>query len=104
MSAQLCHPHRPAFASNDWSAGTDAEYKQEASAYIAYTGEFQVDEEKGMLTHSMFVSLFPNWMGQTQPRVVKLEGDVLHLSTAVPMQSGGRAVYFFLKWQRAARN
>ena len=23
----------------------------------------------------MFVSLFPNWLGQTQPRVVKIEGD-----------------------------
>jgi Lipocalin-like domain len=57
MSAQLMHPNRKPFASGDWFKGTDEEYRQEASTYIAYSGEFHVDEEKGTLTHSMFVSL-----------------------------------------------
>ena len=36
----------------------------------------------------MFVSLFPNWLGQKYlPRVVKIEGDMLHLSTAAPIVS-----------------
>src|SRR6516225_5052497 len=65
MSAQLMHPGRPRFASGDWFRGTD--------------------EEKQTLTHSMFVSLFPNWLGQTQPRVVEIEGDMLHLSSATPI-------------------
>ena len=65
MSAQLSKPDRPAFASGDWFKGTDDDYKQEASTYIAYSGPFHVDEEKQHLTHSMFISLFPNWIGQT---------------------------------------
>ena len=52
----------------------------------------------------MFISLFPNWIGQTQPRMVKLEGDSLHLHTAGPIQSGGKTVNSFLKWKRASKN
>jgi Lipocalin-like domain len=45
----------------------------EATSYIVYSGPFHVDEVKQTLTHSMFVSLFPNWIAQTQPRAVKIE-------------------------------
>ena len=104
MSAQLSRPDRTPFASGDWFKGTDEEYKQEASTYIAYSGEFHVDEEARALTHSMFVSLFPNWIGQTQARVVKLEGDDLYLSSANPIQSGGKTVTSHLRWKRAKKN
>lgn len=103
MSAQLMHPDRKNFASGDWFDGTDEEYKAEASSYIAYTGPFHVDEEKQTLTHSMFTSLFPNWTGQTQPRVVKIEGDMLHLASASPLMSGGKKVNSKLVWKRAER-
>ena len=49
----------------------------------------------------MFISLFPNWIGQTQPRVVKIEGNSLHLSTASPITSGGKVVNSYLRWERA---
>ncbi|MDN0083908.1 lipocalin-like domain-containing protein [Crenobacter sp. SG2305] len=104
MSAQLCRQDRVPFASGDWFKGTAAEYEAEANSYIAYTGPFQVDEEKQSLTHSMFISLFPNWIGQTQPRVVKIEGDILSLSTASPINSGGKLVNSYLRWQRAGVN
>jgi Lipocalin-like domain len=104
MSAQLMRPdRRRPFASGDWFDGTEEEYREEASTYIAYSGPFHVNEEKRTLTHSMFVSLFPNWTGQTQPRVVKIEGDKLFLSTESPMKSGGRIVMSYLQWQRAGK-
>jgi hypothetical protein len=103
MSAQLMRPDRRPFASGDWFKGTLDEYQEEASTYIAYSGPFHVDEEKRTLTHSMFVSLFPNWIGQTQPRVVGIEGDILHLSTETPIQSGGRTVMSRLEWKRASK-
>lgn len=90
MSAQLMRPDRPPFASGDWFRGTNEEVRGEAMGYIAYSGPFHTDEEKQTLTHSMFVTLFPNWLWQTQPRVVKIDGDMLHLSSAVPIQSGGK--------------
>lgn len=104
MSAQLSSPDRKPFASGDWFKGTDEDYRNEASSYIAYTGEFHVDEETKTLHHSMFISLFPNWIGQTQQRLVKLEGDELHLGSASPIQSGGRTVMSYLIWKRAAKN
>jgi hypothetical protein len=44
----------------------------------------------------MFVSLFPNWIGQTQPRVVKIDGDNLYLSTASPIELSVRTVNSYL--------
>lgn len=104
MSAQLAKPDRPHFASGDWFAGTAEEYEAEATSYIAYSGPFHVDETNQTLTHSMFVSLFPDWTGQTQPRVVHLDGDVLHLGTASPIHSGGKTVNSVLRWRRAEPN
>lgn len=57
--------------------------------YIAYSGPLHADEGKGTLTHSMFLSLFPNWLGRTQPRVVHMEDDMLYLRTAAPIFAGG---------------
>ena len=101
MSAQLSRLDRKPFASGDWFKASDAEFKDEATSYIAYTGPFHVDEEKQHLTHSMFISLFPNWIGQTQPRVVRIEGDRLFLSTAQPISSSGKTVNSHLAWRRA---
>jgi len=92
---------RADIASGDWFKGSDDDYKQEASTYIAYTGEFHVAEEAQTITHSMFISLFPNWIGQTQPRVVKIEGGYLYLHTASPIESGRKKVNSYLKWKRA---
>jgi hypothetical protein len=104
MSAQLMRPGRREFASGDWFDGTDEDYREEASTYIAYSGPFHVDEENKTLTHSMFVSLFPNWTGQTQPRVVRIDGDMLHLSTEVPIRSAGKVVMSYLQWRRAGHS
>jgi hypothetical protein len=101
MSAQLMSDGRAPFASGDWFEATLEEYRAEASTYIAYSGRFEVDEEKKTLTHSMFVSLFPNWIGQTQPRVVAIEGDKLHLATESPTRSRGRLAMSRLTWRRA---
>jgi hypothetical protein len=104
MSAQLMRPGRKNFASGDWFKGTPEEYTEEAAGYIAYSGPFHVDEEKRTLTHSMDVSLFPGWIGQTHPRVVEIKGEFLHLSTAAPFNSGGKTVSAALIWKRAEHN
>lgn len=101
MSAHIARPDRPAFVSEDWFAGTLAEYQAEATSYIAYSGPFHVNEEAGTVTHEVFVSLFPNWSGSTQTRRVELEGDTLRLSTASPIHSGGRTVTARATWHRA---
>ena len=69
-----------------------------------HTRPFHVDEEKQSLAHSVDVSLFPGWLGQTQARLVRIEGDFLHLSTAIPINSGGTKVMASLTWKRAERH
>jgi hypothetical protein len=101
MSAQLCTAQRAPFSSGDWFEGTDAEYRAEGSSYVAYSGPFEIDEDQQTLRHSMFVSLFPNWTGQTQARVARLEGDLLELSTAAPIARSGKQVHARLVWKRA---
>lgn len=103
MSAQLSAAVREPFASGDWFNGTDADFRGEASSYIAYSGPFHVDENNQTLMHTMFVSLFPNWAGHTQARIVELEGDMLTLSTASPVTSGGKLVNARLVWERAKK-
>lgn len=104
MSAQACKPLRTNFASGDWFDGTAEEFAAEATSYVAYSGRFNVDEEQQTLTHSMFVSLFPNWVGQTQPRRVELKGNELHLGTVSPMQSGGKTINGAMVWRRVEPN
>ena len=71
MSAQIMDPDRRPVASADWSALTPEEYADEARGYFAYAGSFEVDEERGTVTHSVEVSLFPGWVGGAQLRVVR---------------------------------
>ena len=97
-------PSRTGITGMPKATASDLHSSAENTPYIAYTGEFHVDEEKKTLTHSMFISLFPNWIGQTQPRIVNLEGDELHLSSASPIHSGGKTVMSYLKWKRAKKN
>jgi hypothetical protein len=49
----------------------------------------------------MFVSLFPDWTGQTQPRAVKIDGDILHLGTVSLIRSSGKTVMAHVTWKRA---
>ena len=100
MSAQLSVRERAPFASDDWSKGKPDEFAAAAGSYFAYTGPFEVDEEKQSLSHSMFISLFPNWIGQTQPRVVRVDRDFLTITTEKPVESLGKMVQPELRWKR----
>jgi Lipocalin-like domain len=104
VSAQLGSADRRPFEGGDMYAGRPEEYTAAGSSYIAYSGPFFVDEAKGALQHEMRVSLFPNWKGQRQVRVVKIEGDTLHLSTDAPQEFSGAAKTASLFWRRAAAN
>jgi hypothetical protein len=101
MSAQIMERRRDRAHTPDWSDLTSQEYADEARSYFAYSGTFQVDEAAGTVTHSVEVSLFPGWLGTGQVRAVKLDGRALELSTASPVQSGGRLVTTRISWERA---
>ncbi|AKM01391.1 MULTISPECIES: lipocalin-like domain-containing protein [Burkholderia cepacia complex] len=102
MSAQLMAAGRPPYTDGDLHGGTVDERATAARGYIAYSGPFRVDDD-GTLTHEMDVSLYPNWIGNVQQRVVMLDGDRLQLGTAAPARIDGREVDAVLLWARAGR-
>jgi len=103
MSGQLMKLGRPAYASGDMDHGTTDELAAAAAGYLAYSGPFYVDEEAATLRHHMSVSLFPNWIGDTQERFVELDGDTLTISTA-PVIVEGIELTPRLIWKRATPN
>lgn len=93
MSAQLMQQGRPAYACGDIHTGTTEEMAKAAHGYLAYSGRFELDEENSTVYHTMDVSMNPTWLGDTQPRLFKLEGDTLSIVNGnVPNQK--------LVWER----
>lgn len=87
MSAQLQCPGQKAFTAAFPMDGSESELADSAKRYVGYSGRFDVDESGPVpvLLHGFFVSSFPNWIGDTQRRVAKLEGDQLTLSLESPV-------------------
>jgi hypothetical protein len=104
MSAQLCAADRPNFESGDMYKGKPEEYVAAGFSYLAYSGPYYVDEASRIVEHEMFVSLFPNWKGQRQARIVKLDEKDLHLSTDRPLMFNGSLRMAAITWRRANPN
>jgi hypothetical protein len=52
----------------------------------------------------MAISLFPNWSGQRQVRLVKVNDERLQLSTDRPQRFNGALKTATLTWRRAKPN
>lgn len=88
MAVVLTKPDRAAFKSPWLMEGTSAEKIDAMDSYSSYAGRYEVREEEGKVAHFVEHSLFPNWIGTTQERFFKLEGDRLELSAALPLKDG----------------
>ena len=88
MSAQLQRQGQKAFAAVWPAAGSESELAESAKDYIGYSGPFRLDESgnRPVLHHGFVISSFPNWLGDTQKRTVKLEGDDLILGLEKPLE------------------
>jgi hypothetical protein len=102
VSAQLMKSGRSAFHSSDWHRGTPEEYRESGSGYIAYCGNYEVDEEKAKVIHTPSVALMPNLINRLQCRsIVELHGDRLTLWAAGVPLPNGHFVTSRLEWKRA---
>jgi hypothetical protein len=102
MSAQLMRADRSAVDSPEPSEEPPAPESPAATGYLAYSGPFHVDEATGTLHHKVTVSLFPSWLGSTQLRASRLEGDALTLSGTNTLPNGATSTHTLL-WKRAPR-
>jgi hypothetical protein len=102
MSAQIMTRGRPEYGFPYTGGGTTEQAAAASSGYLGYSGSFSVDEATGDVRHQVVVSLLPNWLGQTQLRHSRFDGNCLTL-TAVSELPDGQTFSATLVWERAGR-
>lgn len=98
MSVSFMKKWRPVFQSGDIRGGTAEEKIAAINGYVSYAGRYTIKDDS--VVHYIEVSLFPNWVGESQERAYRLEGGRLTLSTPL-MLVGGRQLSTHLIWERA---
>src|SRR5688500_3567943 len=97
MFVAIMGPNRLKFAANDLLSGTPEEEAQAEETYVSYCGQYDYDGDK--VVHHVELSLFPNWVGVDQERLVELTGNRLTLSTP-PILLRGIQQTAHLIWER----
>lgn len=99
MMVQAMRQGRPRFESDDQMKGTDQEIRAAFEGYLAYFGDYVVDDREQTITHQVKGSMFPNFVGQSLVRRYEFSGDQLTLTTP-PFKVGGFIVTAVLVWER----
>ena len=97
MSVAISRPDRARFAAGDLLGGSAEERARAVETYVSYCGRYEFRGET--VVHFVQLSLFPNWVGAEQERLVEVEGDRLILSTR-PILLGGVQRTAHLIWER----
>ena len=80
------------------AAAPVADRAEAAAGYLAYAGTYEVRGE--VVNHHVEVSLFPNWVGGVQQRLISWEdGDLVLRSIGTETRDGKTAVNR-LQWRR----
>ena len=66
--------------------------------YLAYSGQYHIEEDPQLMIHVPDVSLYPEWIGSQQIRKIHLVGNYLQLSSNGPV--GPDESRFRLTWVR----
>ena len=98
MTVAFMPSGRKPFAAADILGGTPEEKSAAIGTYISYCGRYEVVGDR--VRHHIELSLFPNWTGVTQERIVNLNGDTLRISTP-PLLIKGKVQTAHLVWKRA---
>jgi len=88
MSVQIMRPDRPAFFSGDMRYGAPEEIRAAFDGYLAYFGNYEVNDKEGKVIHHITGSFFPGWVGQDRMFSFEFSGGRLTLkSLPVPQAS-----------------
>ena len=110
MSAQLQTPGPSPSKTDDLNGGSKEELAKAGEDYLAYTGPFYLDEsgDEPLLQHHMTNCTFPDWLGNTQRRLVKItkggEDDYLTLGPEGETVVMGEMRTTELVWRRLPEN
>ncbi|MET9327432.1 lipocalin-like domain-containing protein [Tsukamurella sp. NPDC003166] len=101
MSAQLMSASRAQFASPGVHSGTQDEIVAAARGYLAYSGQYQIENDGHTVRHRVRASLFPNWIDTDRTRhITRLNDNDLTLTSA-PQRTSGKTWNAAVVWRRA---
>ena len=95
MSGQVMRPDR---ARVEVGTGNAQSVRAAYIGYIAYFGSYEVAANGASVVHRVEGALNPDWVGGTQTRRLRFDGDRLVLSADVDKK--GATVTHTLTWQR----
>lgn len=98
MCAELTNGNPPPW--KDPAQATDAQKVAYYESFIAYCGSFRLDAKNSTVYHYPTVAWSPSYVGSTQPRPFRLEGDKL-IITATHGLPDPKMEKLVLVWQRA---
>jgi lipocalin-like protein len=98
MCATLVNGDRPAW--KDPAKPTDAEKITYYDTLVAYCGTFKLDSATSTVTHYPSIAWIPAYVGSTQPRPFRIEGNRLIITVTQGMSDEGIAKRV-LVWERA---
>jgi len=98
MCASIMDGDRPVW--KDTAKATDAEKIAYYDSFIAYCGAFKLDSATSTVTHFPEIAWTPSYVGSTQPRPFRLEGNRL-IITATRGLANPEIQKRVLVWERA---
>ncbi len=101
MTAQLCSRRTSPRTGVVFKGLAPEERLGFLDTYYAYFGRFEVDEARSHVHHVLEASLDPTEIGLTYVRLVKLDGELLTLSTTEKRFSTGSGSFNRLTWDRS---
>ena len=72
MSVAIMRPDRSKFAAGDLLSGGAEERARAVGTYVSYCGQYEFLGDT--VVHRVELSLFPNWVGVEQERLVEVKG------------------------------
>ncbi len=95
MCAEIMNPDRPAWKNPD--KPTSEEKIAAFDGFIAYCGTYKLDAQQETVTHYPDVAWTPAYVGSTQPRPFRIEGNRLIITPATADPNVTKRV---LTWER----
>jgi hypothetical protein len=95
MAGQVMRPDRTKVTPGDWQS---QQVRSAYAGYIAYFGTYEVSPAGETVMHHVQGALNPGWVGGTQVRRMRFDGELLVLSTHV--EKAGALVNHVLTWKK----
>jgi hypothetical protein len=98
MSVQIMRADRP--PAPDITPTIDAAFAAAVPGFLAYFGTYEINEQQGVVTHTVIASSFPPFVGTQHHRRFGVDRDQLTLRDDLTT-SDGVAVAAATMWRRA---